>query len=64
MSESTKMFDKFDDILTVDDIAKILKIGRNKAYNLVHAGTIKSIRIDKIYRIPKSSIVEYIESLR
>ena len=64
MSESTTMFDEFDDVLTVDDIAKILKIGRNKAYNLVHAGTIKSIRIGKIYRIPKSSIVEYIESLR
>ena len=64
MSEPTKMFDEFDDILTVDDIAKILKIGRNKAYNLVNAGTIKSIRIGKKYRIPKSSIVEYIESLR
>ena len=32
------MFDKFDDILTIDDLAETLKIGIRKAYSLVKSG--------------------------
>ena len=32
------MFDKFDDISTIDDLAEALKIGTCKVYSLVKSG--------------------------
>lgn len=54
------MFHDFDDILTIDELAELLKIGKNTAYRLINSGKIRSIRIGRIHRIPKKSIIEYI----
>ena len=56
------MFKNYDDILTVDDLKEILKIGRNVAYALVNNGTIKSIRINRQFRIPKQFLMDYLFS--
>lgn len=64
MSEYSEMFTEYDDILTIDDLAKMLKIGKNKAYGLLYNGEIKSIRIGKIYRIPKGNVIEYLKNSR
>ena len=48
--------------LTVDEVAEILAIGRSTAYDLVRCGRIKSIKLGKQYRIPKSSIQELLEN--
>ena len=54
------MFDEYPDILTISDIMRALDIGRNKAYNLLKNNQIKSIKIGKSYRVPKSYLIEYI----
>jgi len=54
------MFDSYDDVVTVEQLAKMLKIGRNTAYELVRAQIIPSIRVGRNIRIPKQSIIEYI----
>jgi len=46
--------------MTVEDMAKLLNIGRNSAYNLVHCGAIKSIRIGRQIRISRSALLEYL----
>ncbi|MBE6913818.1 MAG: helix-turn-helix domain-containing protein [Ruminococcaceae bacterium] len=46
--------------LTVEDVAKILGIGRNSAYSLIHSGAIRFVRIGRQLRIPKSAILEYL----
>ncbi|MEK4713567.1 helix-turn-helix domain-containing protein [Sporosarcina sp. FSL K6-5500] len=56
------MFHDFDDILTIDELAELLKIGKNTAYRLINTGQIKSIRIGRTHRIPKKSVIEYIIS--
>lgn len=56
------MFKNYDDILTVDDLKEILKIGRNTAYSLVNDGIIRSIRVGKAYRIPKQFLMDYLFS--
>ncbi len=61
MKEGTTMFAEYPDILTVTDLTKMLNIGRNKAYKLVGDGTIRSIRIGNIHRIPKQCVIEYIK---
>jgi len=55
------MFEEYPDIITVEQLQKILKIGRNTAYKLLKNNTIKSIRIGKIHKIPKSNIIEYLQ---
>ena len=39
------MFENFDDILNVDDVAKALKIGTSQAYKLYYESTIKQVRM-------------------
>ena len=54
------MFENYSDIVTVDQLAKMLKIGRNTAYELVRANIIPSVRVGRNIRIPKQTIIEYI----
>lgn len=46
--------------LTVEDIADTLGIGRNKAYALVHNGTIKALQIGQHYRIPRDEFIKFV----
>lgn len=48
-------------ILSVDQLTKILGIGRNTAYDLVRCGRIKSVRIGHQIRITKSSLLEFLQ---
>ena len=54
------MFSDYKDVVTVGELAKMLKIGRNTAYELVRCGAIKSVRVGKSIRIPKPAVVEYL----
>lgn len=47
-------------VLTVGQVSEILGIGRNKAYEIVRAGKIRSVRIGHTIRIPKDSLTEYL----
>ena len=46
------MSEKGQEILTVEEMRQILKIGTNSAYNLIHSGAFPVIRIGQTYRIP------------
>lgn len=41
------MFEQYDDILTIEEIAKILKIGRTQAYKIVRSGNLKGYKEGK-----------------
>ena len=56
------MLEKYPDVLTPDDVIEILNIGRNKVYEMLNNGTIKSIRIGSKHRIPKKILIEYLEN--
>lgn len=49
-------------VLSVPDLAKVLGIGRNSAYNLVNTGRIRCIRIGKNIRIPQSALLEFLNT--
>lgn len=57
-----KTLENYPDVLTPNDVIKILNIGRNKMYELLNDGTIKSIRIGRKHRIPKKILIEYLEN--
>ena len=54
-------YDQLPLILSVDELAKILGIGRNTAYDLIRYGRIRSVRIGHKIRIPKDSLLEFLQ---
>lgn len=54
------MLNKYNDILTVEELCEVLRIGKNTAYKLLKSGEIKSVKIGNIYKIPKRCVKEYI----
>lgn len=50
-------------LLSLDDVQKILNIGRNKAYELIRTNTIPSFKIGREWRVTKEALDKYIESL-
>ena len=55
------MFETFDDILTIEEVAEALKIGTSQAYKIVRSGNLKAYKEGKDWKIPKVSLVNYIE---
>lgn len=53
------MFDNYPDVVGVDELCEMLKIGKNSAYRLINDKKILSIRIGRIIKIPKKYIVEF-----
>jgi excisionase family DNA binding protein len=54
------MFNNYPDILSVDDLCEALVIGRNVAYSLLGKGEIKALRQNRVWKIPKEAVVEYV----
>lgn len=55
-------FDVMPLVLSVEDIADTLAIGRNKAYGLVNSGTIKALKIGQHYRIPRDEFIKFVRN--
>ena len=53
------MLNRYNDILTVEELCEVLKIGKNTAYTLLKSGEIKSVKIGRVYKIPKKNVVKY-----
>ncbi len=49
-------------VLSVEDIADTLAIGRNKAYSLVNSGIIKALKIGQHYRIPRDEFIKFVKN--
>ena len=48
-------------VLSVEDVADTLAIGRNKAYGLVNSGTSKALKIGHHYLIPREEFIDFIK---
>lgn len=46
--------------LRVADLMPLLGIGRNTAYELIHSGQIRSVRIGRQIRIPREALLEFL----
>lgn len=54
------LFSEYPDVVGVEDLAKMLSIGRAKALTLLQEGKIESFQKGRKYLIPKVLIKEYI----
>ena len=48
-------------VLTVNEMASVLRVGKTVAYQLVSSGAIKSIRVRHAIRIPRKALLEYVD---
>lgn len=55
-----KAGEQLPETLTVQEVQKILRLGRNAVYNLIHSNAFPVIRIGNLLRIPKEPFYEWI----
>lgn len=56
-----EMFADYPDVVDVSGLQSILgNIGKQTAYELVRKGTIKAIKVGKLYRIPKINVIAFL----
>lgn len=57
----SRMFANYPDVVDVPQLQLMLGgIGKQSTYKLLKNSAIKSIRIGKIYRIPKVNVISYL----
>ncbi|KAI4443585.1 helix-turn-helix domain-containing protein [Schaedlerella arabinosiphila] len=54
------MFDAFDDIMTVEELAEALKIGSSQAYKIVRTGKIAAFKEGRDWKITKQALTAYV----
>lgn len=56
------MFNEYSDIITVDELCEMLRIGRNKAYELLRNGDINAFRCGRLWIISKAAVIDYVKA--
>jgi hypothetical protein len=56
-----KVFESYEDVLTIGDISRMLRIDQKKVQKLIRAGAIKSIHYDRSVRVAKIWVLEYLQ---
>jgi len=54
------MLEQYNEILTIEELCEILMIGKNFAYRLLAEKKIRAFRIGKKWKIPKTSVQDFI----
>ena len=60
MTRKEDVLDSLPLVLTVKEVAEVLQIGRETAYELLRSGQIESKIIAHKYRIPRWALLRYI----
>ena len=59
-----KVFDDYNDILTVDEVCQALSAGKNSVYKMLKDGIIKCYKVGKKYLIPKICLIDFVNKCR
>jgi len=63
MVNKTLLFKGYPDVLTVKDLQQALGIGKATAYSLLENNCIPSFRIGRVYKIPKTALIGYVQNI-
>lgn len=55
-------FDDLPLLLTVGEVASVLRIGRNAAYQLVKDGNLQCIHVGRSIRVPRNVLIQFVGS--
>lgn len=62
MQEIPNMFKSYPDVVTIQELQKMLQIGRNTAYKLLKNNEISYKKIGNNYKISKYDVIKYISN--
>lgn len=54
------MFRHYPDALTPAHVQEMLGVGRRMTYGLLRRGEIQSVRMGRLYRVPKVAVIDYL----
>ena len=63
MFNTTNIFTEYPDVVTSDELGKMLHIGKSKVYELLRNNEIKSFKLSdtgRTYYIPKINVIAYL----
>lgn len=60
LSRYRAMFRDYPDALTPGEVQKMLGIGSRLTYRLLQSGQIPSVRMGRLYRVPKVAVIDYL----
>lgn len=55
-----RMFNEYEDIMTVEDVMEALHVGKNRVYELLSEQKLSGFRMGRPWKIPKESVIEYV----
>ena len=56
------LFNTYPDVVSIDEIQQMLRIGKNAVYELLKTQKLKSIKVGKKYIVPKKYVIEFLLS--
>ncbi len=54
------MFERYNDVMSVSDVAEALYVSKNRVYKLLASGELKGFRMGTIWKIPRLAVQEYV----
>jgi excisionase family DNA binding protein len=51
-------------LLTVEEAAELLNVGRTTMYALIKTGEVESVPVGRLRRVPAECVAEYVQRLR
>ena len=54
--------DTYNEMISLDDLCEMLSIGKSTAYYLLKTTQIKAFKIGRIWKIPRESVAEFVQS--
>ena len=57
-SKFAALFQEYPDVVSVPQLCKMLGVCKGNAYQLLHSGQIKYLRVGQVYRIPKLCVID------
>lgn len=54
------LYNDYSDVITMDELCKILEIEKNTAYRLLKNHEIHAFKISRIWKIPRKAVNDYV----
>ena len=54
------LFHTYPDVVSIDEIQQMLRIGKNAVYELLKTQKLKSIKVGKRYIVPKKYVIDFL----
>ena len=54
-------FDELPDVLTVSEVASVLRLGRNATYEAIQRGEIPAVKFGRRLLVPKAALIRCLE---